>query len=137
MHRGAFGEAADELVEELLGADLEVERVSAVLDADVEELSHVSHVISRGPRRHTLSASSATFWLRWFTYWTVATAASRGLQTREPLVARLPWDLLRRALLAVDQVRDFEVQREIRFKVLGVACLYCSTQLETWRPPVV
>jgi hypothetical protein len=38
MHRRAFGEAADELVEELLGADLEVERIAAVLDADVEEL---------------------------------------------------------------------------------------------------
>jgi len=35
---GTFGESADQLVEELLGADLEVEGVAAILDADVEEL---------------------------------------------------------------------------------------------------
>ena len=38
MHRWALRETADELVQELFGADLEVERVAAVLDADVEEL---------------------------------------------------------------------------------------------------
>lgn len=38
MHRRALGETTNELVEELLGADLEVEWVAAVLDADVEEL---------------------------------------------------------------------------------------------------
>ena len=38
VHGRALGKAADELVEELLGADLEVEGVAAVLDADVEEL---------------------------------------------------------------------------------------------------
>lgn len=39
VHGRAFGEAAHELVEELLGADLEVEWVTAVLDADIEELA--------------------------------------------------------------------------------------------------
>lgn len=34
----ALGEAADQLVEELLGADLQVEGVAAVLDADVEQV---------------------------------------------------------------------------------------------------
>jgi hypothetical protein len=38
MHGRALGKAADEFIEELLGADLEVEGVAAVLDADVEEL---------------------------------------------------------------------------------------------------
>lgn len=38
VHGRTLGEAANELVEELLGADLEVEGVAAVLDADVEEL---------------------------------------------------------------------------------------------------
>jgi hypothetical protein len=38
VHGRALGEAANELIEELLGADLEVEGVAAVLDADVEEL---------------------------------------------------------------------------------------------------
>lgn len=38
VHRWALGETTNELVEELLGADLEVKRVAAVLDADVEEL---------------------------------------------------------------------------------------------------
>lgn len=38
MHRRTFWEPADELVEKFLGANLEVERVSAVFDAYVEEL---------------------------------------------------------------------------------------------------
>jgi hypothetical protein len=38
VYRWALGETADEFIEELLGADLEVEGVAAVLDADVEEL---------------------------------------------------------------------------------------------------
>ena len=38
MHRRALRETADELVEELFGADLEVEWIAAVLDADIEEL---------------------------------------------------------------------------------------------------
>jgi hypothetical protein len=38
MHRRALWKAADELIEELLGADLEMKSVPAVLDADVEEL---------------------------------------------------------------------------------------------------
>jgi hypothetical protein len=33
----AFGEATDELVEEILCADLEVESIAAVLDANVEQ----------------------------------------------------------------------------------------------------
>lgn len=36
--RWALGEPSDELVEEVLGADLEVEGVAAILDEDVEEL---------------------------------------------------------------------------------------------------
>ena len=39
MHRGTFGEAAHKLVEEFLGADLKVERVTAVLNANIQELS--------------------------------------------------------------------------------------------------
>ena len=39
MHRRALWESADELVEEFFRADLEVERIAAVLDADVQELS--------------------------------------------------------------------------------------------------
>lgn len=38
VRRRPLGEPPHELVEELLGADLEVERVAAVLDEDVEEL---------------------------------------------------------------------------------------------------
>jgi hypothetical protein len=38
MHRWALRETADKLVQELFGADLEVERVAAVLDTDIEEL---------------------------------------------------------------------------------------------------
>ena len=38
VHGRALGEAANELIEELLSADLEVEGVAAVLNADVEEL---------------------------------------------------------------------------------------------------
>jgi hypothetical protein len=38
MHGRSFGEASDELVEELLGADLKMKRVSAVFDANVEQL---------------------------------------------------------------------------------------------------
>lgn len=36
--RGSLGKAADELVEEFLGADLQVKGVAAVLDADVEKV---------------------------------------------------------------------------------------------------
>jgi hypothetical protein len=35
MHRWALREPADELIEEFFGANLEVERVTAVLNADV------------------------------------------------------------------------------------------------------
>lgn len=42
VNRRALWKSADELVEEFLGADLEVESVAAVFDADVEELSLVS-----------------------------------------------------------------------------------------------
>lgn len=35
---GSLGEAADEFVEEVFGADLEMEGVAAVLDEDVEQL---------------------------------------------------------------------------------------------------
>jgi hypothetical protein len=38
MHGRSFGEASDELVEKLLGADLKMKRVSAVFDANVEQL---------------------------------------------------------------------------------------------------
>lgn len=46
MDGRTFGKAADELIEEFLGADLEVEGVSAVLDAYVEELCRSQQVIS-------------------------------------------------------------------------------------------
>jgi len=39
VHRWTFGEAAHKLVEEFLGADLKVERVTAVLNANIQELS--------------------------------------------------------------------------------------------------
>jgi len=48
MHRRTLGEAADKLIEELFGADLEVERVAAVLDADVEELCGGELGVERG-----------------------------------------------------------------------------------------
>lgn len=38
MHRGALWETADEFIEKLLGTDLKVEWITAVLNADVEEL---------------------------------------------------------------------------------------------------
>lgn len=38
MHWWTLGEAADELIKELFSTDLEVERIAAILDADVEEL---------------------------------------------------------------------------------------------------
>lgn len=65
MNWRAFGEAAHELIEELLGTDLEVEGVAAILDANVQELWEVSCALYKaGQRGHTLSASRATFWLR-------------------------------------------------------------------------
>jgi hypothetical protein len=73
-------ESPDELVEEFFGAYLEVERVAAVLDADIEELCDVSALRAVGAgRQPTLSASKETFGLRWLTKFTIATAASRGL----------------------------------------------------------
>jgi hypothetical protein len=38
MHWRAFGETADKLIEKFLCADLEMERISAILNADIEEL---------------------------------------------------------------------------------------------------
>ena len=51
VHRGALGESADKLVEEFLGADLKVERVAAVLDADIEELYNSELCEPRGGPR--------------------------------------------------------------------------------------
>lgn len=38
MHGRAFGKSADKLVQELLCADLQMERITAVFDTDVKEL---------------------------------------------------------------------------------------------------
>lgn len=43
---GPLGKAADELIEEFFGADLEVERVTAVFDTDIEKLDNVTLSIS-------------------------------------------------------------------------------------------
>lgn len=71
MHWWALREATDELIEELLGADLEVKRVAAVLDADVEELCNGERGTlwagMAGQLLRTLRARRATFWLRWLT----------------------------------------------------------------------
>jgi hypothetical protein len=48
VQRRALGKAANEFVEKLFGADLEVERVAAVLDADVEELCGGELWVERG-----------------------------------------------------------------------------------------
>jgi len=45
-YRRSFGEAADEFVQELLGANLEVEGVPAVLNANVEELSQSKPMVA-------------------------------------------------------------------------------------------
>jgi hypothetical protein len=39
MGRRSFGKASDEFIEKFFGAYLEMEGISAVLDANVEELS--------------------------------------------------------------------------------------------------
>jgi hypothetical protein len=48
MHGRALWESADKLIEKLLCADLQVEGVSAVLDADVEKLYLSKPVDVRG-----------------------------------------------------------------------------------------
>lgn len=66
---GSLREPADELVEEVLGADLEVEGVAAVLDEDVEQLPiprvfrQSSNLVrsSRGSWGRTWRASIATW----------------------------------------------------------------------------
>jgi hypothetical protein len=68
MHRRALREAADELVEELLGAYLKMKSVSTVLHADVEELCDGELCVDWSRAAHrTLSARRATFWFRWLT----------------------------------------------------------------------
>ena len=62
-----LGEPADELIEELFGGDLKVERVPAVLDAYVEELGNLS-ASSHDVRRiglQTVRARIETFGFRW------------------------------------------------------------------------
>jgi hypothetical protein len=67
--RGSLREPADELVEEVLGADLEVEGVAAVLDEDIEQLViarafHQSYRLGRGKQgswARTWRASIATW----------------------------------------------------------------------------
>lgn len=62
MQWRALGKAADELIEELFGADLEVERVAAVLHADVKELYGGERGSNEaGQLFGTFSASRATF----------------------------------------------------------------------------
>jgi hypothetical protein len=43
VHRWPLRESPDQFVEEFLGTDLQVERVAAILDADVQELGNISH----------------------------------------------------------------------------------------------
>lgn len=70
-HWRPLGKPPDQFIQKLFCADLEVKGVSAVLDADVEELNAVSG--QRSPRQltsvlmagqHTANANNATFWLR-------------------------------------------------------------------------
>lgn len=55
MDGRALRKPAHKLVEELLGADLEMERVAAVLDANIEELEAVSGIqaFSKGMCLHS------------------------------------------------------------------------------------
>ncbi len=85
----ALGEAADELVEELLSADLQLEGIAAVLDADVEQV--------QGQQGD------------------VGVAVVDVVDDADGGLAR------GRALLAVDQVGDLEVQRQVRLVILGTA----------------
>ena len=91
-HRRALGEPTDKLIEEFLGADLQVEGVAAVLDADVEELYRcplvgVQLCLRRPCAREgageamcpTAKANNETFWLRELIKRTMSNAASRGL----------------------------------------------------------
>jgi hypothetical protein len=68
MHRRTLWESTDELVQEFLGAYLQMESVAAVFDANIEELC-VGELCDEwsGVAHRTLSASKATFWLRWLT----------------------------------------------------------------------
>lgn len=62
VNRRTFRKAADKLVKEFFGTDLEVERVAAILDTYVEELCYGELCCFKaGHHRHTLSARRATF----------------------------------------------------------------------------
>lgn len=50
----ALWETADQLVQELLGADLEMERVAAVLDADVQQLVAYQYAVLSDARRDNI-----------------------------------------------------------------------------------
>lgn len=52
--RGPFGKPADQLIEKLFRADLEMERVSAVLHAYIKELTSLSSVAGRNKKRGCL-----------------------------------------------------------------------------------
>jgi hypothetical protein len=66
MHGRSFWKTADKFIEELLGADLKVECVATILDANVEELcqGELCGDVSGARHHRTLSARRATFWLR-------------------------------------------------------------------------
>lgn len=129
VHGRALGEAADELVEELLGADLEVERVAAVLDADVEELCDRELWGEHGGAALAYTECEEGDVL-------VAVVDvvhdGHGCLARSVSVSACPalqcnGLCIRGALLLVDQVGDLEVQREVRLEVLRVASLHCRT----------
>ena len=79
-HWGPFGEPAHQLIQELFGADLKLKRISAILDANIEQLYMQSHkflspvgpvYFERYPVGYmcvydepTANANNDTFWLR-------------------------------------------------------------------------
>lgn len=87
--RRALGEAADELIEKLLGGDLEVKGVAAVLDANIEQVEG-----EQGD---------------------VGVALVDVVDNGRGSLAR------RRALFAVDEVRDLEVERQVGLVVVRAA----------------
>lgn len=65
---GSLGEAADQFIEEFFGADLEMERVSAILDAYIQQLlNHQRAALGESVLRfnHTERASKETLGFRW------------------------------------------------------------------------
>lgn len=123
----SLGKASHKLVEKLLGTDLKMKCISAILDAYIQKLparQQLRRQVKLKWMQRTESASRATLGFRSLTKFTIAIAASRGLYAVSDPYAR--WygryygKLSRIAFLRIYQVGYLKVEGKVGLEVLGI-----------------